>query len=141
MEAGTGENERVREERPSRFGAESPHRPSGAGRVRTVEVLTFAGCPNAEPVADLVRRIVREGDDPVDVVRVAINDAAEAKELRFLGSPSVRIDGRDVEPGADDRSDYSYACRVYRTPQGQSGLPSEEWIRVSLVDPVLADGG
>ena len=107
---------------------------TGAGARLRVEVLTFAGCPHAQPAVDLVTEIVSQRGDDADVIRLDVHDAAEAHELCFLGSPSIRIDGRDVEPGAAERTDYSYGCRVYRTSQGQSGLPSEDWIRALLAD-------
>ena len=77
--------------------------------------------------------VSQRGDD-ADVIRLDVLDAAEAHELCFLGSPSIRIDGRDAEPGSAQRTDYSYGYRVYRTSHGQSGLPSKEWIRALLAD-------
>jgi hypothetical protein len=38
---------------------------------------------------------------------VNVSDAADAERLRFLGSPTIRVDGRDVEPGADERETSS----------------------------------
>jgi hypothetical protein len=52
--------------------------------------------------------------------------------LRFLGSPTVRVDGRDVEPGADERDEFALACRVYRTQDGLRGQPDPEWITAAL---------
>lgn len=55
-----------------------------------------------------------------------------AERLRFLGSPTIRVDGRDVEPGADDRNEFALSCRVYPSPEGTSGLPLRSWVRASL---------
>ena len=66
----------------------------------------------------------------VRLVEVTPNDA---ERLRFLGSPSVRVNGRDVEPGAEERDTFVFACRVYRTPTGFSGQPASEWVRASLM--------
>jgi hypothetical protein len=52
--------------------------------------------------------------------------------MRFLGSPTIRVNGRDVEPGADDRETFVLACRVYRTEAGISGQPLDAWIRAAL---------
>ena len=52
--------------------------------------------------------------------------------MRFLGSPTVRVNGRDVEPGADDRDDYVFSCRIYRNQGGVSGQPDERWLRAAL---------
>lgn len=80
----------------------------------------------------LVRELAMElGIKPtLRTVDVSTPEAAEI--LRFLGSPSIRIDGRDVEPGADERGGFVVACRIYRTPSGQTGLPEREWVRSAL---------
>lgn len=98
----------------------------------TVEILYFDECPNYEGTLELVERIVRElGVSPaIELVRVPGEHAAA--KMRFLGSPTVRVDGRDVEPGADERRDFVLACRVYRGERGFSGHPHEAWIRDAL---------
>ena len=104
-----------------------------------VEVLFFEGCPNHEAARELVRRVADDvGVDP-DVTLVDVPDAEAAKRLRFLGSPTVRVDGRDVEPGADEREQFQHACRVYRTPEGFQGQPDERWVREALERAIHAD--
>jgi hypothetical protein len=95
----------------------------------TVEVLTFAGCPHAEPTFELVERVLRELGVVVNVRRIDVPDPEAAVAHRFLGSPTIRVNGRDVEPGANDRSDFALSCRVYRTDSGQ---PDEQWLRAAL---------
>lgn len=98
-----------------------------------VEILGFEGCPNVAPTRALVERVARElALEPVVEV-VDVVDAEAATKLRFLGSPSVRVNGVDVEPGASERSDHVFSCRVYRTPDGLVGQPSEGWLRDALV--------
>jgi hypothetical protein len=62
----------------------------------------------------------------IELRRVETPEAAEVE--RFLGSPTVRIDGRDVEPGAGGRTDFGLKCRIYRGPAGASPVPPDEWI-------------
>jgi hypothetical protein len=64
---------------------------------------------------------------------VDVRSEAEASERRFLGSPSVHVDGIDVEPGAGERTDYTLACRVYRSGSGIQGWPEEAWVRSALL--------
>jgi len=97
-----------------------------------IEVLGFDGCPNVEPAIALVERVLGESALDAEVRRVEVVDADAAARLRFLGSPSIRVDGRDIEPGADDRADHVFACRVYRTDTGMSGQPDERWLRDAL---------
>lgn len=50
-----------------------------------------------------------------------------------IGSPTVRVNGRDVDPGAVERSDHGLKCRIYRSQQlGQSLVPPQQWIRDAL---------
>ncbi len=99
-----------------------------------VEILYFQGCPNHEPTLELVDRVAKELrlDPVVELVEVPDNEVAA--RLRFLGSPTVHIGGRDVEPGADKRTDYGLSCRVYRSDQGVAGQPDEAWIRAALAE-------
>jgi hypothetical protein len=97
-----------------------------------VEILYFAGCPNYQRVRELIERTAAElsVEPHVDLVEVSDTDAAD--ELRFLGSPTVRVDGCDVEPGAEARSDFTFSCRLYRTDGGVIEAPDPVWIRTSL---------
>ena len=56
---------------------------------------------------------------------IDVPDAEAAAALRFIGSPTVRVDGHDIEPGADTRDGFVLACRVYKTDSGYSGQPDE----------------
>lgn len=106
-------------------------------RAASIEILTFQGCPNGPAAVDLVRRVVTDTGVEATVTVVDVPDAAVAAETRFLGSPTIRVDGHDVEPGADQRKDYVLACRVYRTATGLHGRPDERWVR----DAILATVG
>jgi hypothetical protein len=98
-----------------------------------VEVLTFEGCPHALPAIELVERVLAEAGVAATVRRVDIPDPATAAEMRFLGSPTIRVNGRDIEPGADDRDDFVLSCRVYSTASGVTGEPDERWLRDALI--------
>lgn len=101
-------------------------------RFPCIEILSFAGCPNREAARQLVERVARELGLAPELRLVEVEDADAAVALRFLGSPTVRVDGVDVEPGAGEREDFALACRVYRTQHGFAGLPDERWIRDAL---------
>jgi len=99
-----------------------------------VEILYFDGCPNHEPARALVDRLARQlGVEPeIELVQVA--DPEAAAMLRFLGSPTVRVDGVDVEPGAEERRDFAFSCRIYRSDGGASEQPAESWVREALME-------
>ena len=96
-----------------------------------VEVLYFAGCPNHEELVPRLEALLREHGSPV-VELVEVPDDEAAQRERFLGSPTLRIDGLDVEPAAQTRIDFGLKCRLYRTPQGLSGTPLDAWILAAL---------
>lgn len=98
-----------------------------------VEVLAFDGCPNVQAAVELVQRTAASLGVDAELRIVRVETAEEARRLRFLGSPSVRVDGADVEPGADARGVYALACRVYETERGErQGTPVEGWVRSAL---------
>ena len=99
----------------------------------TLEVLYFDGCPSHERLLPVLRALATEHG--LQLTERRIEDAAQAERTRFLGSPSVRVNGVDVEPGAEQRTDFGMNCRLYRSRDGQSGLPPEAWIRRAL-DPL-----
>ena len=67
-----------------------------------------------------------------DLRLIVVADEDAAQRQRFLGSPTVRVDGRDVDPQAEERRDYGLSCRVYRTERGLAGLPDARWLRDAL---------
>ena len=84
-----------------------------------VQVLFIDGCPNHEELLPRLRELLRAADAAhAEVELVRIDDAEAAEQQRFLGSPTVRVDGEDVEPGADERRDFGLTCRVFATPDG-----------------------
>jgi hypothetical protein len=103
-------------------------------RQPQVEILYFEGCPNHEPARALVEQVATQLGIRPRVVLVLVPEAEAATSLRFLGSPTVRVDGRDVEPGAEERREFVLSCRVYRGEKGLSGEPEERWIRDALVE-------
>lgn len=99
-----------------------------------IEILYFDGCPNHQAARDLVERATADIGLGAQVRFVNVPDADAADRQRFLGSPTIRVDGRDIEPGADLRGDFVLACRVYRTDRGLAGLPDEAWLRQALAE-------
>ena len=98
----------------------------------TLELLYFDGCPNHEALLPHLEELLRCAEITLDIRlrRIAGHTAAERE--RFLGSPTVRVDGRDVEPGAEERDDFGLKCRLYRTQAGLRGAPPDEWVLDAL---------
>ena len=103
-----------------------------------IEVLYFDDCPNHQPAVERVREVLREEGIPEEVSEVNVPNDAAARTLGFLGSPSIRIDGRDVEPDARSSQHCGMACRTYMEEGKRQGLPSRETIRTALREAASA---
>ena len=98
----------------------------------TVELLWWDGCPSHPEALDQLNRILREEgvDSEVELIEVASDE--QARRERFPGSPTIRIDGRDVLPPGDAEP-FSLTCRVYQTRDGRiSPVPDPEDVRVAV---------
>ena len=107
----------------------------GGGSVRPrpeVEILYFDGCPNHVPALALIERVAGELGLEPELRLVKVADQEAAQRLRFLGSPTIRVDGRDVDPYAEQRTDFGLSCRVFHTEAGIAGQPEERWVRDAL---------
>jgi hypothetical protein len=82
----------------------------------------------------IVERLARQLQIEPEIRLVEVADPDAAVELRFLGSPTVRVDGVDVEPGAEERHDFALACRIYRSEGGVAEQPDETWVRDALTE-------
>ncbi len=97
-----------------------------------VEILRFQDCTNHPAARHLLEYVIAEVAPGTPIEDVDATDPAVAKRLRFPGSPTIRIDGVDVDPTYVDPGDYTPRCRLYRTNAGLRGLPERRWIEDAL---------
>ena len=98
-----------------------------AARLR-VTLRYFDGCPNWQTTLPRLQEVLAElGHPEVEVSLERVDTDEEAQRLRFVGSPTVLLDGRD--PFEEAAGGYGLACRVYRTPEGPVGSPTKEQLR------------
>jgi hypothetical protein len=97
-----------------------------------IDVLYFSGCPNHAPAVERVKEALRAEGLSAEIAEIAVLDAQMAQGLKFLGSPSIRVNGLDVEPEARSRTEFGMMCRTYANGRRQDGLPSRELIRSAL---------
>jgi hypothetical protein len=97
-----------------------------------IEVLYLDECPSTDAFLPRLRHLLAQlgATDRLQLRRV--ETIWDAEQARFLGSPSVRVDGSDIEPGADERTDYGLKCRLYRTDSGMQGAPPMDWVLAAL---------
>ena len=99
-----------------------------------VELLWFHDCPNHPAARALLDELLGALAPGATVDEIDATDPAVAQRHRFPGSPTIRIDGRDVDPSFQDPGDYTPRCRLYRTSAGLGGLPERAWIEAAIVE-------
>jgi protein-disulfide isomerase len=79
-----------------------------------VEVLYVADCPARAPAVEMLAGVFAEAGMTAEIQQVLVRDEAMARQLRFRGSPTIRIDGRDVENTPAGAATFGVCCRLYR---------------------------
>ena len=105
----------------------------GPARRPVIEVLYVEGCPNYRGALALVERVRAELGIDAELRTTLVRDQAAAEQARFPGSPTVRVDDRDVEPGGEPSAEYTLACRLYRLEHRFAGQPEDGWVREALL--------
>lgn len=97
-----------------------------------IELWYIDDCPSHERFLPHLRALLDAAgvDEAIHERRVVSDDDARAQ--RFLGSPTLRVDGVDVDPAANQRADYAMQCRLYPSGGGLRGTPPDEWILAAL---------
>ena len=98
--------------------------------IMKIELLYMDDCPSWERGLQNLQAALQLETINADIDLVKIGDDAEAARLRFLGSPSFRVDGRELWP--EERETYALSCRIYLSPQGAKGWPSIEMLQEKL---------
>lgn len=95
-----------------------------------IELLYFDGCPSWQNALDNLKSVLHEEGITESVNVLEIMNDEQAQKEKFLGSPSIRIDGNDL--WFEQRENYSLSCRVYATPEGVKGWPTDEMLRSKI---------
>jgi len=94
-----------------------------------IEILYVPGCPNYQPAVEQVERVLSSESLQAEIRSIAVKTDAEARDVMFPGSPTIRVNGEDVEP--HQTSVPSLACRLY---ENRSGIPPEGLLRTAISD-------
>jgi hypothetical protein len=85
----------------------------------SVELLYWSGCPShPRALQDLRTAMTELGLDPSEIAVREVRTEADAARERFIGSPTIRVDGRDVVTAGEDEQ-YGLTCRVYHRRDGR----------------------
>ena len=107
-------------------------RPAEVRRAPPVELLWWEGCPSTERAISMLSEEMRRlGLDPSSVQVREMRTDEDAKDEGFVGSPTIRIDGEDIQPPGHEP--VGLTCRVYRLRDGRTApLPDPADVRDAL---------
>ena len=98
--------------------------------IMRVQLFYFDGCPHWHLMEERLREALRLSGIPQSIEHCLVATPEEADEIRFAGSPSILLDGRD--PFAAPSSDFGLTCRVYSTSDGTAGAPTVEQLVAAI---------
>ena len=98
-----------------------------------VEVLYVSDCPSHPAAVKLVRDVLAAQGVATNIHEVLVSDERMACELKFLGSPTIRINGRDVAGESQATKNFALTCRLYPGSK-EIGLPPAEVIHRAVLE-------
>ena len=94
-----------------------------------IEVLYVPNCPNHAVALERLREILAGESLEAHLNEVLVSSAAMAHSLKFPGSPTIRINGRDIEPQEGETASFGLMCRLYADGDG---APSHQRLRDAI---------
>jgi Domain of unknown function (DUF2703) len=103
------------------------------GNPIKIEFLFWEECPSHGPTWERLQAILKEKGLKVQVIRIEIRTDEDVKQWNFCGSPTIQINGEDIDPKGAQTQRIGLNCRVYHTPDGRvTPVPSEKMIRTAI---------
>jgi hypothetical protein len=97
-----------------------------------ITFLFYEDCPSHELALERLREVLNEKGIDANVEVVKVESEEQAQELHFVGSPTILLNGQDIDP-PPPASRYALTCRAYRLEDGRiSPLPSPDTIRQAI---------
>lgn len=98
-----------------------------------VEFLWFEDCPSHEDAFEMLQDVLAELDADADIQRRKVETEEQVEAFNFPGSPTIRVNGEDIDPEGAASLPNALTCRVYRREDGRpSPLPSREQVRTAV---------
>ena len=97
-----------------------------------ITFLYYEDCPSHEQALERLRAVMLEEAVEAELKIIKVETDEQARRFHFIGSPTILIDGLDLDPPSADAS-LALTCRVYHLEDGRiSPLPSVDMIRRAL---------
>jgi hypothetical protein len=97
-----------------------------------VEVYYVLDCPHHPRVVQELRNVLLAEGLVEEIREIAVTDSSAAREFKFRGSPTVRINGQDVAGESQEHESYALACRIYPGAK-EAGVPPVGMIRSAVL--------
>ena len=97
-----------------------------------VELYYFDGCQSWQRARENLKHALQLEQISAQVETILVADSADVQLKRFIGSPTIRIDGIDIEGPVAETRGYAYGCRVYTDGTRTAGWPSVNQVRRAL---------
>ncbi len=101
-----------------------------------IEFLYFEGCPSYKQALAYLKEIIDEEKLDTNIELVLVESPEDAQKVGFQGSPSLKINGRDME---GKEGGISFTCRIYNIDGVLTGIPSKEYIRKKILKQEKVD--
>lgn len=99
-----------------------------------IDFLYWEDCPSHDEAYARLAAVLEEEGVAAEIRRVQVFTQEQAAEHRFPGSPTIKIEGRDIQPEVAEGSPAALTCRLYFLEDGRpSPLPSREMIRRAIL--------
>ena len=104
--------------------------------TNNIQFHYFEGCPSHKPALAYLKEIIEEEKIDANIEMVRVESPEEAQKVGFQGSPSIKINGIDLE---DKNDGFSFNCRLYNVDGKLTGTPSKEIIKRSLLQKLKSE--
>ncbi|SRR5260370_41463036 len=101
-----------------------------------IELIHIADCRNIDTARRLLKEALRELGLPDEISEIEVSNSAQAEELEFPGSPTIRVDDKDVEATLPGEGSCGLSCRMYVIDGTLHGVPSDEMIRRAILSAI-----
>ena len=104
--------------------------------TNNIQFLYFEGCPSHKPALAYLKEIIEDEKIDTNLEMVCVDSPEEAQKAGFQGSPSIKINGIDLE-GKNDG--FSFNCRLYNVDGKLTGTPSKEFIKQRILQKLKSE--
>jgi hypothetical protein len=101
-----------------------------------IELLYFDDCPSWKNTLVTLEAIVEEFGISSNISLIRVETQEEAVLHRFVGSPTIRVNNKDLFP--PDQDHFALGCRIYQTSEGLKGWPTKEMLLEKL-EPMMSE--